>query len=122
MGFSTERHVAERLAIVRRDIFRVYRLHAPSHASEQHHAQPVLYVLTHDSIGLGEDGPTHQRLSTWPLPRDSRTYVYRPGDANEVIECYAQSYSRIAILRPWCSLDKIARRSIAVSSLPPAAH
>ena len=33
---------------------------------------PVTYVWTHDSIGLGEDGPTHSRSSTWPRCAPSR--------------------------------------------------
>lgn len=51
--------------------------------------QPVLYVLTHDSIGLGEDGPTHQPIEHLAACRAiPGLYVYRPGDANEVLECY----------------------------------
>lgn len=51
--------------------------------------QPVLYVLTHDSIGLGEDGPTHQPVEHLAACRAiPGLYVYRPGDANEVLECY----------------------------------
>ncbi|MGN6545346.1 MAG: transketolase [Aureliella sp.] len=51
--------------------------------------QPVLYVLTHDSIGLGEDGPTHQPIEHLAACRAiPGLYVYRPADANEVLECY----------------------------------
>lgn len=51
--------------------------------------QPVLYVLTHDSIGLGEDGPTHQPIEHLAACRAiPGLYVMRPGDANEVSECY----------------------------------
>jgi transketolase len=51
--------------------------------------QPVLYVLTHDSIGLGEDGPTHQPVEHLAACRAiPGLYVFRPGDANEVIHCY----------------------------------
>ncbi|MCA9132595.1 MAG: transketolase [Planctomycetales bacterium] len=51
--------------------------------------QPVLYVLTHDSIGLGEDGPTHQPVEHLAACRAiPGLYVFRPGDANEVTECY----------------------------------
>jgi transketolase len=50
---------------------------------------PVLYVLTHDSIGLGEDGPTHQPVEHLAACRAiPGVYVYRPADANEVLECY----------------------------------
>ncbi|MFO1063308.1 MAG: transketolase [Pirellulales bacterium] len=51
--------------------------------------QPVLYVLTHDSIGLGEDGPTHQPVEHLAACRAiPGLYVYRPADANEVLEAY----------------------------------
>jgi transketolase len=51
--------------------------------------QPVLYVLTHDSIGLGEDGPTHQPVEHLAACRAiPGLNVFRPGDANEVLECY----------------------------------
>ena len=49
----------------------------------------VIYVLTHDSIGLGEDGPTHQPVehlaSLRALPN---LYVFRPADAIETAECW----------------------------------
>lgn len=51
--------------------------------------QPVLYVLTHDSIGLGEDGPTHQPVEHLCAMRAiPGMIVLRPGDANEVAEAY----------------------------------
>jgi len=46
--------------------------------------QPVTYVWTHDSIGLGEDGPTHQPIEhLWSLRNIPGLDVVRPGDANE---------------------------------------
>jgi transketolase len=51
--------------------------------------RPVIYVMTHDSIGLGEDGPTHQPIEHLAACRAiPNVYVVRPGDANEVGECY----------------------------------
>ena len=45
---------------------------------------PVTYVWTHDSIGLGEDGPTHQPIEhLWSLRNIPNLEVVRPGDANE---------------------------------------
>ena len=45
---------------------------------------PVTYVFTHDSIGLGEDGPTHQPIEhLMALRAIPHLYVVRPGDANE---------------------------------------
>jgi transketolase len=47
-------------------------------------AQPVTYVWTHDSIGLGEDGPTHQPVEhLWALRAIPGLDVVRPADANE---------------------------------------
>jgi len=47
---------------------------------------PVTYVWTHDSIGLGEDGPTHQPIEhLWSLRNIPNLEVVRPGDANETV-------------------------------------
>jgi transketolase len=47
---------------------------------------PVTYVWTHDSIGLGEDGPTHQPIEhLWALRAIPNLEVVRPGDANETV-------------------------------------
>ena len=49
----------------------------------------VLYILTHDSIGLGEDGPTHQPVEHLAACRAiPDLLVMRPGDANEVAAAY----------------------------------
>jgi len=51
--------------------------------------QPVLWVLTHDSIGVGEDGPTHQPVEHLAALRAiPGLNVMRPGDANEVAQAY----------------------------------
>jgi transketolase len=50
---------------------------------------PVIYVFTHDSIGLGEDGPTHQPIEQLLALRSvPGLIVLRPADANEVAEAY----------------------------------
>jgi transketolase len=50
---------------------------------------PVIYVFTHDSIGVGEDGPTHQPIEQLPSLRATPgLYVIRPCDANEVVEAW----------------------------------
>jgi transketolase len=50
---------------------------------------PTIYILTHDSIGLGEDGPTHQPIEQLASLRAMpHMIVMRPGDANEVIEAW----------------------------------
>ncbi len=49
----------------------------------------VIYVLTHDSIGLGEDGPTHQPVETLATLRAlPNMMVFRPCDAVETAECW----------------------------------
>lgn len=50
---------------------------------------PIIHVLTHDSIGLGEDGPTHQPIEHLAALRAMPNInVFRPCDIQETIECY----------------------------------
>jgi len=50
---------------------------------------PVIYVYTHDSLGVGEDGPTHQPIEQLASLRAIPTlHVFRPADANEVVEAW----------------------------------
>ena len=50
---------------------------------------PVIYIFTHDSIGVGEDGPTHQPVEQLiSLRAIPGLIVMRPGDANEVAEAW----------------------------------
>jgi transketolase len=50
---------------------------------------PVLYVFTHDSIGVGEDGPTHEPVEQLAALRTiPGLVIIRPADANEVVEAY----------------------------------
>ena len=54
----------------------------------------VIYVLTHDSIGLGEDGPTHQPIETLAnLRAIPNLLVIRPGDGNETSGAYQVAVS-----------------------------
>ena len=56
---------------------------------------PITYIFTHDSIGLGEDGPTHQPVEHITALRTiPNLTVIRPGDANETVEAW-----RIAVQR-----------------------
>lgn len=56
---------------------------------------PVTYVWTHDSIGLGEDGPTHQPVEHIAALRAiPGLEVIRPADANEVVNCWREIISR----------------------------
>ena len=55
----------------------------------------VIYVMTHDSIGLGEDGPTHQPIEhVQSLRLMPNMQVFRPADAIETAECWALAIKR----------------------------
>jgi transketolase len=57
---------------------------------------PVIFIGTHDSIGLGEDGPTHQPIEQLAMLRAMPNVVtIRPADANETVEAW-----RMALERP----------------------
>jgi transketolase len=63
-----------------------FRLSALSHFG-------VLYIMTHDSIGLGEDGPTHQPVEVLALLRATpNVLVLRPSDGNEVSGAYIAAF------------------------------
>ena len=50
---------------------------------------PTVFVMTHDSIGLGEDGPTHQPVEHLAISRGTpNTYVFRPADTVETAESW----------------------------------
>ena len=50
---------------------------------------PITYVLTHDSIGVGEDGPTHEPIEQLAMLRAMPNFtIYRPADATEVIAAW----------------------------------
>jgi transketolase len=55
---------------------------------------PVVYVMTHDSIGLGEDGPTHQPVEHLAISRSTpNTLVFRPADLVETAEAWEVALS-----------------------------
>lgn len=57
---------------------------------------PVIYVFTHDSIGLGEDGPTHQPVEQLPSLRAIVNLVtIRPADATETAEAWRVAMARV---------------------------
>ncbi|KAH9703821.1 transketolase [Citrus sinensis] len=81
------------------------RLSALSHAG-------VIYILTHDSIGLGEDGPTHQPVEQLAgLRAVPRLLVFRPPDGNET----AGSYSVAIANRDVPSVIALSRQKIAAN-------
>lgn len=57
---------------------------------------PVTYVFTHDSIGLGEDGPTHQPVEHhMALRAMPHLWYFRPGDANETSDAWRVAIERL---------------------------
>ena len=56
---------------------------------------PTIFVMTHDSIGLGEDGPTHQPVEHLAISRSTpNTLVFRPADTIETAECWEIALSK----------------------------
>jgi transketolase len=54
---------------------------------------PVLYIFTHDSIGVGEDGPTHQPVEhLWMLRSIPNVKVFRPADPIETAVCFVEAF------------------------------
>ncbi len=86
--------------------------------------QRVIYVFTHDSIGLGEDGPTHQPIEQLTSLRSiPNLNVFRPADLIETFECWElamknkNSPSVIALTRQGISPIRIKESSKNESSL-----
>jgi len=53
---------------------------------------PVIYIFTHDSIGVGEDGPTHQPIEhLWMLRSIPNVKVFRPADPKETAVCWVEA-------------------------------
>ncbi len=96
----------------------------------------VLYVLTHDSIGVGEDGPTHQPIEHLAMLRATpNLYVFRPADAVETVEAYeaalaarrtpsvfALSRQNLAALRTEASRENLTARGAYVLRSPEGAR
>ncbi len=70
--------------------------------------QRVVYVMTHDSIGLGEDGPTHQPIEQLAgLRAIPNLNVFRPADTTETIECWELALQQKKLRVSCLLLDKI---------------
>ncbi len=55
---------------------------------------PVTYILTHDSIGVGEDGPTHEPIEHMAMLRSiPGTYTFRPADSKETTAAYQIAFT-----------------------------
>jgi transketolase len=81
---------------------------------------PVLYILTHDSIGLGEDGPTHQPIEHLAACRAiPGLVVIRPCDANEVAAAYRAalpSRKPVALILTRQNVPVLDRQRMALAS------
>jgi transketolase len=76
--------------------------------------QRVVYVMTHDSIGLGEDGPTHQPIEhLQSLRAMPNLLVLRPADAVETAECWALALAQ---------QDRPSLLALTRQNLPPLRH
>ena len=73
--------------------------------------QRVVYVMTHDSIGLGEDGPTHQPIEQLAgLRAIPNLNVFRPADTTETIECWQLALQQ----KETPSILSLTRQNLAV--------
>ncbi len=82
---------------------------------------PVIYVFTHDSIGLGEDGPTHQPVEHLQALRAiPNLHVIRPADANETAYAWQMAIERkdgpVALILTRQGLPIFDRKDLAPAS------
>ena len=70
-----------------------------------------IFVLTHDSLGVGEDGPTHQPIEQLAMLRATpNVFVFRPADSVEMVECYETAL----ILKDNISVMSCSRQALPV--------
>jgi transketolase len=79
---------------------------------------PVVWVWTHDSVGLGEDGPTHQPIEHYASLRAiPHLWVIRPGDANETVVAWRVALERadgpVALLLSRQNIPTLDREEVA---------
>ena len=82
---------------------------------------PVVWVWTHDSVGLGEDGPTHQPVEHYAALRViPHLWVIRPGDANETAEAWRVALERedgpVALLLSRQNVGTLDRAGLGAAS------
>ena len=83
---------------------------------------PVVWVWTHDSVGLGEDGPTHQPVETYAALRAiPNLWFVRPADANETAEAWRVALERtdgpVALALSRQKAPRLDREELAPASL-----
>ena len=86
---------------------------------------PVVWVWTHDSVALGEDGPTHQPVEHYAALRAiPRLWVIRPGDANETAAAWRVALERedgpVALLLSRQNIPVLDRTEVAAAERPRA--
>ena len=82
---------------------------------------PTIFIFTHDSIGVGEDGPTHQPIEQLPSLRAIPGLItLRPGDANEVVEAWKLimqlKHEPVALILSRQAMPTIDRTKFAAAS------
>jgi transketolase len=82
---------------------------------------PAIFIYTHDSIGVGEDGPTHEPVEQLAgLRAMPNLLVLRPGDANEVTECWKiiaeQQHTPVALVLTRQNLPTLDRTKYAAAT------
>jgi transketolase len=82
---------------------------------------PAIFIYTHDSIGVGEDGPTHEPVEQLAgLRAMPNLLVLRPGDANEVTECWKiiaqQQHTPVALVLTRQNLPTLDRTKYSAAS------
>ena len=88
-GRRAQRHGPGQGAGLRLHVPDLQRLRQAGDPAQRLMELPVVYVFTHDSIGVGEDGPTHQPVEqVASLRAIPGLIVLRPADANEVVEAW----------------------------------
>ena len=85
-------------------------------------ALPVLWVWTHDSVGVGEDGPTHQPIEHYASLRAiPNLWVIRPGDPNETAEAWRVALERrdgpVALLLSRQNVEVLDRSAVAPAAM-----
>ena len=79
---------------------------------------PVIYIFTHDSIAVGEDGPTHQPIEQLTMLRSIPHFnVIRPADAHEALEAWkiamATKHNPMAIILTRQDVDSVSNKDVA---------
>ncbi len=82
--------------------------------------QRVIYVMTHDSIGLGEDGPTHQPIEQLAgLRAIPNLNIFRPADRMETIECWDLALKNLSTPSVLCltrqNVDPIRKKYLKIN-------